>query len=167
MPCLLAWGQREVVLTRPRCSPDSLMYGALFFTVVLLVIIAHFLMGGLPLLVLKHDVPLDARFIGSFFNAYYRLSFWASLGAAVSYAIWGRYPFAMGASLSAAVAMLLRKEFIQAMERLGERIDVGEAAAIQRLRRVHSAALTIAFNSSSSSGAFFSYRKNSRHAERF
>ena len=33
------------------------MYGALFFTVVLLVIIAYFLMGGLPLLVLKHDVP--------------------------------------------------------------------------------------------------------------
>lgn len=49
----------------------------------------------------------------------------------------------MSASLFAAVAMLLRKELIQAMERLGERIDVGEAAAIQRLRRVHSAALTI------------------------
>ena len=74
MPCLLAWRQREVVLTRPRCSPDSLMYGALFFTVVLLVIIAYFLMGGLPLLVLKHDVPLDARFIRSFFNAYYAAS---------------------------------------------------------------------------------------------
>ena len=73
----------------------------------------------------------------------------------------------MSASLFAAVAMLLRKELIQAMERLGERIDVGEAVAIQRIRRVHSAALTIAFNSSSSSGAFFSYRKNSRHAERF
>ena len=87
MPCLLAWGQREVVLTRPRCSPDSLMYGPLFFTVVLLVIIAYFLMGGLPLLVLKHDVPLDARFIRSFVNAYDRLSFWASPGAAVSYAI--------------------------------------------------------------------------------
>lgn len=66
---------------------DSLMYGALFFTVVLPVIIAYFLMGGLPLLVLKHDVPLDARFIRSFVNAYDRLSFWASPGAAVSYAI--------------------------------------------------------------------------------
>ena len=33
------------------------MYGALLFTVVLLVIIAYFLTGGLPLLVLKHDVP--------------------------------------------------------------------------------------------------------------
>ena len=119
------------------------MYGALFFTVVLLVIIAYFLMGGLPLLVLKHDVPLDARFIRSFFNAYYHLSFWSSPGAAVSSAIWGRYPFAMGASLFAAVATLLRQELIQAMERLGERIDVGEAAAIQRLRRVRSAALTV------------------------
>ena len=74
MPCLLAWRQREIVLTRPRCSPDSLMNGALFFTVALLVIIAYFLMGGLPLLVLKHDVPLDARFIRTFFNAYYAAS---------------------------------------------------------------------------------------------
>jgi len=66
------------------------IYPAFFFTVVLLVTTAYFLLGGLPLLVLAHDVPLDARFIHSFFNLYYKAAFWAALGAAVSHALWGR-----------------------------------------------------------------------------
>ena len=65
------------------------MYGAFIFTVALLVFTAYFLLGGLPLLVLKHDVPLDARFVRAFFNVYYKVAFWAALGAAASYALWG------------------------------------------------------------------------------
>ncbi len=44
------------------------LYPALVFTVALLVTTAYFLLGGLPLLVLDHDKPLDARFIRGFFN---------------------------------------------------------------------------------------------------
>jgi hypothetical protein len=47
------------------------MYAALFFTVALLVTTAYFLMGSVPLLVLKHDTPLDASFVRGFFNTYY------------------------------------------------------------------------------------------------
>jgi hypothetical protein len=36
------------------------IYPALFFSVVLLVTTAYFLMGGLPLLILKHDTSIDA-----------------------------------------------------------------------------------------------------------
>ena len=75
---------------------SSALYASFFFTVALLVTTAYFLMGGLPLLTLKHDTPLDARFVRGFFNVYYRAAFWASLGAFVSYALWGRYPFAPG-----------------------------------------------------------------------
>ncbi len=74
---------------------SSALYASFFFTVALLVTTAYFLMGGLPLLTLKHDTPLDARFVRGFFNVYYRAAFWASLGAFVSYALWGRYPFAL------------------------------------------------------------------------
>ena len=119
------------------------MYGAIFFTVALLVVTAYFLMGGLPLLVLKHDIPLDARFIRGFFNVYFRTAFWTSVGACVCYAIWGRYPFALGAALFAGVTTLLRLQLVQAMARLGEKIEASEAAAIQNFRRVHSAALAI------------------------
>jgi len=121
------------------------MYGAFFFTVALLVTTAYFLMGGLPLLILKHEVPLDARFIRSFFNVYYRAAFWTSLGACISYAVWGRYYFAIGAAVFAGITTLLRRQLVQAMGRLGEKIEASEAAAVKNFRRVHSAALAINF----------------------
>ena len=120
------------------------MYGSFFFTVALLFFTFYFLLGGLPLLILKHDVPLDARFIRAFFNVYYRVAFWAALGATVSYALWGHYPFAIGAVAIAAVVALLRKYFLQAMEQMGARIEgVDDAVPIRRFRRMHGAALLI------------------------
>ena len=119
------------------------IYGAFFFTVALLVTTAYFLMGGLPLLVLKHDVPLDARFIRGFFNVYYKAGFWTALGACVSYALWGRYAFATGAALIAGLTTVLRKFLLEAMHRLGERIEASEAAAVQGFRRVHATALGV------------------------
>ena len=59
---------------------SSALYASFFFTVALLVTTAYFLMGGLPLLTLKHDTPLHARFVRGFFDVYYRAAFWASLG---------------------------------------------------------------------------------------
>ena len=127
------------------CKWFHIMYGAFFFTVALTVTTAYFLMGGLPLLILKHDVPLDARFIRGFFDVYYRASFWTSLGASVSYAVWGRYYFAVGAAVFACITTLLRLRLVQAMEGIGNRIGVGESTAIRNFRRVHSAALIINF----------------------
>lgn len=83
------------------------IYGAFFFTVALLFLTAYFLLGGLPLLILKHDVPLDAKFVRAFFNVNYRVSFWAALGAALSYALWGRAAFAAGAVGIAAIVALM------------------------------------------------------------
>lgn len=122
---------------------SSAVYPAFFFTVVLLVTTAYFLLGGLPLLVLKHDVPLDARFIRAFFNVYYKAAFWASVGACASYVLWGRPGFAIGAAALAGLATLLRRYLLPAMQQLGARIDASEEDAIQRFRRVHGTALLI------------------------
>jgi hypothetical protein len=119
------------------------MYGAFIFTVALLVFTAYFLLGGLPLLVLKHDVPLDARFVRAFFNVYYKVAFWAAVGAAVSYAVWGRFAIALGAAAIAVVVAILRKHFLTAMEAVGARIEGSDAGPIQRFRRMHGAALLI------------------------
>jgi len=119
------------------------IYGAFIFTVALLVTTAYFLMGGLPLLVLKHDVPLDARFIRGFFRVYYRAGFWTATGACISFALWGRPAFAAGAALIAAVTTLMRRYLLEAMHRLGERIEASEAAAVRNFRRVHATALSI------------------------
>jgi hypothetical protein len=119
------------------------IYGAFFFTVVLLVTTAYFLLGGLPLLVLKHDVPLDARFIRAFFNVYYRAAFWAATGAAISYAFLGRFAFAVGAAAIAGLATLLRKFMLEAMQQVAAQIEANASGAIERFRRMHGAALLI------------------------
>jgi hypothetical protein len=53
---------------------------ALFFTVALLAITAYFLLGSVPLLILKHDNPVDSRFIRSFYITYFRMAFVAAVG---------------------------------------------------------------------------------------
>ena len=121
----------------------SAIYGAFFFTVALLFVTAYFLLGGLPLLILKHDVPLDARFIGGFFRVYYSAAFWAALGACLSYALWGRIALAVGAAAVALIATLLRRHFLPLMLRLGAQIEAREGGAIQRFRRLHAIALLI------------------------
>lgn len=121
------------------------LYPSFFFTVVLLVTTAYFLLGGLPLLVLEHDVPLDAKFIRSFFNVYYRAAFWSALGASVSYALWGRFGLAAGAALLVVIAMALRHRLLSAMQQLGAEIQAQTEGAIRRFRRVHATALLVNF----------------------
>ncbi|WP_165493129.1 hypothetical protein [Hylemonella gracilis] len=121
------------------------IYPAFFFTVVVLVTNAYFLMGGLPLLILKHDIPLDARFVRSFFNVYYGVAFWAALCAFASFALWGRFAFAMGIAIMAIVAILLRRHLLPVMQRLGTQIEANDGKATQRFRQVHAMALLISF----------------------
>ena len=118
-------------------------FAALFFTVVLMVTTAYFLMGGLPLLILKHDTPLDARFVRSFFDVYYKAAFVSATGACISFAWSSRPGFALGHAGVAVMVVLLRAKLMAAMASLGERIEKGEMQAIKRFRKVHSVALTM------------------------
>lgn len=121
----------------------SAIYGAFFFTVAWLVTTGYFLMGGLPLLILKHDVPMDAKFIRGFFNVYYRAAFWTALGACLSYALWGRLSFALGAAGVAAIVTVLRRRLVPAMEQLGALMEQRDADAVERFRRIHITALLV------------------------
>lgn len=123
----------------------SAIYAAFFFTVALLFVTTYFLLGGLPLLVLKHDVPLDARFVRGFFNLYYRAAFWTAMGACASFALWGRFGFAAGAAALVGITLLLRRYLLPAMQQLGAQIESNDETAIRHFRRVHSAALLVNF----------------------
>lgn len=119
------------------------VYPALFFTVAMLVTSAYFLMGGLPLLILRHDTPLDARFVRGFFNLYCKAAVGTALGAGLSFALWGRFAFAAGAAVLMGVALALRRSLVPAMQRLGEQIQGSGDVPIRDFRRVHAAALSI------------------------
>ena len=122
---------------------SAALIAALVFTVILLVITAYFLMGSVPLLILEHDTPLDARFVRGFFNTYYLAATFAASATAVSYAFAGRLIFAAGATALALLATLLRRTVIPKMDSLRARIQVTETSAIPGFRRVHVAAILI------------------------
>jgi len=122
---------------------STAMIPALIFTVVLLATTAYFIMGSIPLLVLKHDTPLDARFVRGFFNTYYATAGFMAGATAISYAFAGRPAPATGAAALALLAVILRHKVIPKMDALGAQIQSNELGAIPGFRRTHLTAIAI------------------------
>jgi len=122
---------------------SAAMFAALGFTVALLVTTAYFIMGSIPLLVLKHDTPLDARFVRGFFNIYYVAAFISAAATAVSYATAGRPGLALGAAALALLAVVLRQKVIPKMDSLGAQIESNYMDAIPGFRKTHLTAILI------------------------
>jgi hypothetical protein len=119
------------------------LIAALFFTVALLVVTAYFIMGSVPLLILKHDTPMDSRFVRGFFNTYYRMATFTAGATAVSYAFAGRPALAIGAAALALLAVILRRNIIPKMDALGARIQLDGTDSIPGFRRTHITAIFI------------------------
>lgn len=119
------------------------MVAALSFTVALLVTTTYFILGSIPLLVLKHDTPLDARFVRGFFNVYYAAAVVTAGGTSVSYAFAGRLSLAAGAAVLALLALALRRLFIPRMDALAAAIQSDDADAIAGFRRTHVVAIVV------------------------
>lgn len=116
---------------------------ALMATVILLVWMGFFMMGSLPLLVLSHDTPLDARFIRGLFDVYYIAMLLTASAAALAYAWTGRPAFAAGMALIAVLAFALRRWIvIPRMDLLRETIPA-IGLSIRRFRRLHIAGMVL------------------------
>lgn len=116
---------------------------ALCCTGALLLTTAYFVMGSVPLLILKYDVPMDARFVRGFFNTYYLAAMLTASAAALSYAWAGRLVFAAGAAVLAGLAATLRRKLIPRMDRLRTEMEVHGAPAIAAFRRIHATAILL------------------------
>ena len=123
---------------------SAALIAALLFSGALLMSTTYFILGSIPLLVLKHDTPLDARFVRGFFNIYYVAACSSAAAAALSFALAGRYHFAVGAATLALLAYILRKKLISRMDVLGARIETEQQTdAIRGFRRTHATAILI------------------------
>ena len=122
---------------------SAALVAALIFTVVLLVITAYFFMGSLPLLVLKHDTPMDSRFVRGFFNTYYLAVMFTAAAAALSFALAGRLAIATLAAALAVLAVVLRMTILSRMDTLRSRIQGSDTSAISGFRRMHVTAILI------------------------
>jgi hypothetical protein len=116
---------------------------ALILTVILLVITTYFFLGSMPLLVLRHDTPMDARFVRGFFNTYYVAVMFVAGMTGLTYAFAGRFAFAIGAAAVALLAAILRTTILPRMDALRSQIQVRATDAITGFRRVHVAAIAI------------------------
>lgn len=116
---------------------------AVLFTVALLCVTAYFLLGSVPLLVLKHDTPVDGNFIRSFFNLYYRVAAFVAAAATLSYAFSNRPWFAAGAAVIAILSIYLRRTVIAKMDALKANIHANDLEAIPEFRKTHITAIVI------------------------
>jgi len=122
---------------------SAALIAALFFTVALLVTTAYFLLGSVPLLVLKHDTPLDSRFVRGFYNTYYLAAIVTASATAVSYVLAGRPVIAAGAAALALLAAVMRRKVLPKMDSLRGQIQGGAASAISAFRRIHVTAILV------------------------
>ncbi|PUE43949.1 hypothetical protein B9Z34_03840 [Limnohabitans sp. Hippo3] len=116
---------------------------ALLFTVILLAVTAYFLLGSVPLLTLKHDNPMDSRFIRSFYLTYFRIAFCAAVVTALSYGFAGKPLFALGATAIGLLTLLLRHRLISKMDQLNEKIRANDTAAMAAFHKTHKSAIVI------------------------
>jgi hypothetical protein len=116
---------------------------AVLFTVAMLCVTAYFLLGSVPLLILKHDTPVDSNFIRSFFNLYYLMATVVATAATLSYAFSNRPWFAVGAATIAVLSVYLRRTVIAKMDALKANIHADNLEAIPEFRKIHLTAIAI------------------------
>ena len=124
-------------------TPSFLQLCTVLFTVAMLCVSVYFLLGSVPLLILKHDTPVDGNFIRSFFNLYYRVAAFVAGAATLTYAFSGRPWFAVGAAVIAALSVVLRRTVIAKMDALRAQIQTTDFEAIPEFRKIHFKAILI------------------------
>ena len=116
---------------------------ALISTVGLLIWMGFFMLGSLPLLILKHDTPLDARFIRGLFNVYYTAILAIAVVGAFSYALAGRPDLAAPVGCIAAMGFVGRTWFVARMDAVRNAMTAEDAAGIRRFRLLHIAGMVL------------------------
>jgi hypothetical protein len=105
--------------------------------VILLVWMGFFMLGSLPLMVLKHDTPLDARFIRGLFDVYYKAVMAVAALGVIAHALVHRPVITLVMAGIGFVAMASRRVIVGHMDRLRASMSASDAAGIRSFRRWH------------------------------
>lgn len=116
---------------------------ALISTVLLLIWMGFFMMGSLPLLILKHDTPLDSRFIRGLFKVHFTAIMITAGVGALSYALAERLTIATALICVAALGLAARFWFVSRMDSVRSTMTPDDAAAIRRFRQLHIAGMLL------------------------
>jgi hypothetical protein len=111
--------------------------------IVLLFAMGAFMLASPPLLILKHDTPVDGRFIRGVFNVYYVGVIAIAAVAATGCAYIGQGAVAIAMAGLAVFVLAIRCWVLSNMDELRGAIARGEAMAVPRFRRMHIAGMIL------------------------
>jgi hypothetical protein len=111
---------------------------AAFVTIVILLVwMGFFMLGSLPLMILKHDTPLDARFIRGLFDVYYKAVMVTAGAGALAHAVAHRPVIAVGMAGVALIAFFSRRGILSRMDELRDAMTATDTGRIRRFRSLH------------------------------
>ncbi len=110
---------------------------ALVATVLMLMSLGFFVLGSTPLLILKHDVPMDSKVVRQVFHYCYRLVAVMAAAASLGFALQGRFELALFLVGIAGLALTLRHWILKRMDELRSTMHDGDTEAIRKFRRLH------------------------------
>ena len=107
-------------------------------TIVLLLLwMGFFMLGSLPLMILRHDTPLDARFIRGLFEVYYKAVMVVASAGFIAHAVAQRPATTAGMAVIGAAAFCSRRAILGRMDRLRLSMTATDADGIRRFRKLH------------------------------
>lgn len=106
-------------------------------TVLLLMSLAFSVLSSTMLLLLKHDVAMDARVVRQVFHYCYRLVAIMAVAATLAFAFAGRPLLSAGAGCIAFLALALHRVMLTRMDVLRITMHDGDRAAVSRFRKLH------------------------------
>jgi hypothetical protein len=116
---------------------------ALVSTVLLLMSLGFFVLGSTPLLVLKHETPMDSRVIRQVFHYCYRMVAAMAAAASTGFALTGRPVLSVCLGGIALLALVLHRVMLTRMDALRETMRHGDRAAVVRFRQLHVAGIAL------------------------
>jgi hypothetical protein len=116
---------------------------ALISAVVLVVWMGFFMMGSLPLLILKHDTPVDSHFIRDLFNVYYVAIMSTAAVGALSSVFAGRFAIALALGGVAGFGCAGRRWLVSRMDTVRGTMSAEDSTAIAQFRRLHVAGMLL------------------------
>ena len=116
-------------------------------TVLTLSSLGFSVLGSTPLLILRHDVPMDGRFIRQVFHYCYRVVAVFAITAALAHVISQRMVLAIGLGLIAVLALTMHRWLLRRLDalRLTMYEGGGDRLAVRRFRQLHVGAIGLNF----------------------
>ena len=112
---------------------------------LLMVWMGFFALGSLPLMILKHDTPMDARFVRGLFDVYYKAVITVAGLGVLAHAASGRAVTTVGMVVVLAIAWASRSAILPRMDGLRETMTPTDAEGIRRFRKLHVAGMVLNF----------------------